>query len=115
MPPRSSYPLATGAGAGAGTTVMETTRRIPQAPRTERANFSAFWPRRVASDTWTDLLVYVSTAAMSNEVADDARRRIGAATKQTASGDLARGSAVMIVPELDSAEINPLSARVRWR
>ena len=80
--------------------------------------FTAFRPYDIALGEWADLLVYISVPEAHTEIFRDSERRLGLSRKniehQTIAGRLQRGAEVLVVPEIDDAEVNPPSARVTW-
>lgn len=80
--------------------------------------FTAFRPHDIALGEWTDLLVYIGIPEARAEIFRDSERRLRLSRRnieqQTIAGRLQRGTEVLVVPEIDDAEINPASARVTW-
>lgn len=87
---------------------------------TEAVRFTVFHPKEVAVERWYTLLTYTHIETVLAQVQADAARfkeEMGGTPRQAQSGapaQLARGTEITIVPQIDGVEFNPERITFKW-
>jgi hypothetical protein len=87
---------------------------------TEDVQFTAYFPKEAAVETWYTLLVYAHVEAALARVQADAARfkdEMGGAPRETHSASaakLARGTEIAVVPTCDGITFNPERITLKW-
>jgi pSer/pThr/pTyr-binding forkhead associated (FHA) protein len=96
------------------------TKETPLLQSEEKVIFTSYFPTEVKPDLWYTLLAYVHLESAKNAVGEDSETRLIQQSKDyrkrhgKATETIARGTEIVVIPELPGCQFNPPRASVLW-